>query len=150
MNITIGDFILAPRPRYSVEEVSYTAQLLQGQSCGCNGMVKNWEIVLRVHCIGNGDIAAARRSYSQLEAILAGLCATNKKLYRRSYCNEEPLEYTLQGGYIQPTNLDWLPGQDCCHNTSLSGEVHLTTVDIFTGAELQVYDYVTLVPNDAV
>lgn len=150
MDMTLGSLILAPRPRYSIEEVDYIPQLnASAGASGCSdcttGMIKNWEIVFKVHCIGNGDLSAARKSYSALEKFLNDVCSSSLKKFSRSYCGEDPTEYLIDRGYIKPINLDWLP--NCCDNTTLSGEVHLFSADIDAGAEFMLYNYVILKPT---
>lgn len=153
LDITIGDFILAPRPRYIVIEKDYTPSLFSGgatssaacaSSGGCEGAIKNWEIILEVHCRGNGDLASARRNWLRLENFLKDVCNSNVVKFRRVYCDEEPLIHYITSGYIKPINLDWMP--DCCDNTTLSGELHLITSEVNTGVELMAYDYHILKP----
>lgn len=150
LDITIGNLILAPRPRYIVEEISYepklsdSAQSGNGAGCvtsdgNCPGVIKNWEITLRVRCLGRGDIKFARIAYKIVEEFANSLCGTRVERFARRYCDEQVLEHYVNGGYFKQVDFDWLP--DCCDSTVLSGELHLFTVEIDNTASGMIYDY---------
>lgn len=150
LDITIGNLILAPRPRYRIEEVSYDprlsdrAQSGSGSGCisadgNCPGIVKNWEIVLRVRCVGHGDLKAARLAYKAVEDFANSLCGSHVERFARRYCDEQVLEHYVNGGYFKQVDMDWMP--DCCESTVLSGELHLFTVEIDNETSGMIYDY---------
>ncbi len=157
LNITVGGLILSPRPRYRIEEVSYEPRLTDNAQNGtggcapasggsCSGSVKNWEIVLKVRCVGHGDMVAARLSYKAIEDFANGLCGDQAELFHRRYCTEDPLEFHVNGGYFKQVDMDWLPGCDC-DSTVLSGELHLFTVEVDTEVSGMIYDYNILSPG---
>lgn len=150
MMIKIGEFILAPRPRYSISKETINVTLRDGSTnsapldcasgeCG-DGQIKNSEIVFTVRCLGSNDHKAADFSYRQLEIFLNTLCKDNIQQYHRVICDEAPLVYWINGGYIRRVDMEW-----DWENGVRSGEVHLTTIDIDDEAPI-ILDSENLLP----
>jgi len=138
-------FILAPRPRYSLEKISYKPNLTGTTSGNCatcgNDPFDNWDIVFTIHCIGNGDLNAARLVYTDLVKMIAEACADNKLRLSLQYCDETPLEHDVTKGYVQPVENDW--EIDCCDNTTITVELHMTALDIKPDEpDITTYNYV--------
>lgn len=150
MILEIGSFRLAPRPRFAITDIVFNPTLnsnaQQGCAVGCSGQIKNWEIQFNLHFLGNGSIASARSSYKAFDTYINSLCPSNLQKFVFQACEDfDELAYYIKGGYIKPINFDWLldplQGDTCCENTTMSAEVHLTSVDANTGTEVIVYNY---------
>lgn len=146
----VGDFILAPRPRYSISKLQLKPNLNTSASskcanCGSNP-IDDWDIVITVNCIGNGDLGAARVGYNGLVNFVAQACRTNKLRMVLQYCNEVPLEYDITGGYVQPIEPEW--ALDCCDSATLVAELHMTGLEIDTtnNPDVTIYNYVVYTP----
>lgn len=142
MMLEIGDFILSPRPRYSIEVVDLIPQVPTVDSSGCcvtGGMIQSWEIILKIYFISHGDITASRRNYIRMEEFLAELCGVLPQKLSLQYCTEEPWEQYIAKGYMKPIDIDRFQ-HGCCDSNSFGGEIHLFSVDIETGAELSLLD----------
>jgi hypothetical protein len=151
MMIKIGDFRLAPRPRYIIEKEEINVTLRDSAAGGgtspgqcsntgdenCTGAIKNREIVFQVRCIGNGDLAAATNAYNLLQEFLDEICGANRQDYFRQIRNETPREYSIVSAYIKDLDLDL--EYECVGIKT--GEVHLFTADEDTGTEIAMFGY---------
>lgn len=129
--LELGDFILAPRPSYSITKIDYkpTTNGPGGACVGCGiSPIKEWEIVYTIVCLGHGDLSAARILYNRLNQFLIdNVCNTTRQKLVLQYCDETPLEHDIYSAYIAPVDLD--TPSDCCSNTNLSLELHMTGLD---------------------
>lgn len=149
MILELGNLRLAPRPRYAIEGLQFNPTLNSNasSSCatGCSGVIKNWDIQFTLHFLGNGSIAAARNSYKAFEDFVNALCPSNTQKFSFQACEDfDEQAYYISSGYIKPTNIDWLLdpiNDECCVNTTISAEVHLTSIDANTGVEVMMYNY---------
>lgn len=146
--LEFGNLILAPRPRYSIEKVSYKPNLSNNGACVTCGdsPIEDWDIVFTIHCLGNGDLSAARLFYNQLVAAAKLACTTERQRLVLQYCNELPMEHDITKAYIVPVEQQWQP--DCCDSATLSVELHMTGLEISTTdpTELVIYNYLVYNP----
>lgn len=139
-------FILAPRPRYSIEKIRYTPNVARSSCANCgDSPIEDWEIVYTIHCLGNGDLAAARIAYNKLVAAAKEACSSNKLHLVLQYCNEEPLEHDISSAYVQPVDTQWNP--DCCDSSTFTAELHMTGLEpIENVPEIIISNYLVYTP----
>lgn len=142
MMIKIGDFRIAPRPRFRIydeevivnlnDSVTNSDNSCTGSSEECTSPVKDREIIFKMRFIGQGDCNISTNAYREFETFLAGICGQNLEEYYKRICDEEPLIYTINRAYIRPLDLELEYGCDAIR----TGEVHLFTTDINEGTEI--------------